>query len=300
MRRERVLQSIECEWSFRQGARCFNLHRLVWPFLCVLLLVGCKSSKQVGTVERSEIKAQKEFYRAMEEQAFHYQTLTARLGVEINLSNLQENSVRVDLKMVKDSAFQLSVQYFLGIEIFRIELSRDSIKVLDRINRRYLVENYEALRAQTPIAFNFYNLQALFTNQLFLPGEQRIGEKQYSRFHLDQSGSTARLQTKDQMDLRYLFEVDGEEKLLMSRISDATDQIQLRWQYADFREVGRQIFPQSMQVELWKEDHSEGGIRIGFSRMRVDEPVKLDFAIPAKYSRITLEQLLRTLKNLNT
>ena len=35
------------------------------------------------------------------------------------------------MKMVKDSAFQLSVQPFLGIEIFRIELSRDTIKVVD-------------------------------------------------------------------------------------------------------------------------------------------------------------------------
>lgn len=79
-------------------------------------------------------------------------------------------SSRVDMKMVKDSAFQLSVQPFLGIEIFRIELSRDTIKVVDRMNKRYMIENYSNLQGQTPIEFNFYNLQALFTNHLFIPG----------------------------------------------------------------------------------------------------------------------------------
>lgn len=283
----------------RRKQSYFNTAGLWICLLLLLTLGGCKSSKKVGTVVSGAAKSQQVFFQAMEEQALHYQTLTARLGVEINLPNFQVNSTRVDLKMIKDSAFQLSVQPLLGIEVFRLELSRDSIKVLDRMNKRYLAENYESLRAQTPIAFNFYNLQALFTNRLFLPGEQIVSESQYSRFRLDQSGSTALIQTKDPMGLRYMFEADGEEKLLATEITDAQGQYRLRWNYADFRMVEKQIFPQLMTVEAFKDGHTEGDIQWGFTRMRLDEPVKLDFVIPAKYTRITLEQLVRTLKNLN-
>ena len=283
----------------RRKQSYFNTAGLWICLLLLLTLGGCKSSKKVGTVVSGAAKSQQVFFQAMEEQALHYQTLTARLGVEINLPNFQVNSTRVDLKMIKDSAFQLSVQPLLGIEVFRLELSRDSIKVLDRMNKRYLAENYESLRAQTPIAFNFYNLQALFTNRLFLPGEQIVSESQYSRFRLDQSGSTALIQTKDPMGLRYMFEADGEEKLLATEITDAQGQYRLRWNYADFRMVEKQIFPQLMTVEAFKDGHAEGNIQWGFTRMRLDEPVKLDFVIPAKYTRITLEQLVRTLKNLN-
>ena len=283
----------------RQIKRYFNMAGLGCCLLLLLTLGGCKSSKKVGTVAGGAAKAQQVFFQAMEEQALHYQTLTARLGVEINLPNFQVNSTRVDLKMIKDSAFQLSVQPLLGIELFRIEVSRDSIKVLDRMNKRYLAENYEALRSQTPIAFNFYNLQALFTNRLFLPGEQAVSESQYSCFRLDQSGSTALIQVKDPMGLRYTFEADGEEKLLATEITDAKGQYRLRWGYSDFRVVEKQIFPQLMTVEAFKEGNAEGNIQWGFTRMRLDEPVKLDFVIPAKYTRITFEQLVRTLKNLN-
>ena len=65
------------------------------------------------------------------------------------------------------------------------------------------------------------------------------------------------------------------------------------------RMVEKQIFPQLMTVEAFKEGNAEGNIQWGFTRMRLDEPVKLDFVIPAKYTRITFEQLVRTLKNLN-
>ena len=131
----------------------------------------------------------------MQEQAFKYETLTARLNVDLNLPGNNMSS-RVDLKMVKDSAFQLSVQPFLGIEVFRAEISVDSVKVIDRMNKRYVADNYANLKGQTPIEFNFYNLQALFTNRLFLPGQQGISPKLYNRFKLKQDGPAAEIQVK--------------------------------------------------------------------------------------------------------
>ena len=98
-------------------------------FFIALSFTGCKSTKKVGTVEAGGAKAHNEFFTLMQEQAFKYETLTARLNVDLNLPGNNMSS-RVDLKMVKDSAFQLSVQPFLGIEVFRAEISVDSVKVI--------------------------------------------------------------------------------------------------------------------------------------------------------------------------
>ena len=184
----------------------------VLAFFIALSFTGCKSTKKVGTVEAGGAKAHNEFFALMQEQAFKYETLTARLNVDLNLPGNNMSS-RVDLKMVKDSAFQLSVQPFLGIEVFRAEISVDSVKVIDRMNKRYVADNYANLKGQTPIEFNFYNLQALFTNHLFLPGQQGISPKQYSRFKLKQDGPTAEIQVKDVMGLLYTFMADGEDSL---------------------------------------------------------------------------------------
>ena len=83
----------------------------VLVFFIALSFTGCKSTKKVGTVEASGAKAHNEFFTLMQEQAFKYETLTARLNVDLNLPGNNMSS-RVDLKMVKDSAFQLSVQPF--------------------------------------------------------------------------------------------------------------------------------------------------------------------------------------------
>lgn len=260
----------------------------------VLIFSGCTSSKKVETVEVGGIKSQKAFFELMQEQELPFRTLSARMNVNLKTTE-KELASRVDLKMVKDSAFQLSVQPFLGIEIFRMELTPDSIKVLDRMNKQYVAENYEDLRGQTPIEFNFYNLQALFVNRLFLPGHEAISPKEYHRFKLKQEGSLAEIKVKDSMKLLYRFIADGEGKLLSTDISDASNRYALQWAYTDFRLVNDHPFPMLMRIDVFKDGRTEGGGDIHFSRIQTNGPLNMDFSIPSKYKRITFAKVMKSI-----
>lgn len=272
----------------------FNLFFAVLLF--VFFLSGCKSVKKVGTVEAGEAKAHQEFFDSMKKQAFHYTTLSARLNVEI-ITPEKELSSRVDLKMVKDSAFQLSVVPMLGIELFRIEFSRDSVKMLDRLNKRYVSEGYEGMKGKLPVDFNFYNLQALFTNHIFLPGEQEISPEKYNRFKLTQDGPKAMATTRDALDLLYTFMADGEEKLLSLHVADKQEQYKLSWDYKDFRLVGQQPFPMLMDVRIVADNKQVGKLVLSFGRIEPNVPVNLNFSIPTKYKRVTFAQVIKGLSD---
>ena len=262
----------------------------------VLLLSGCKSVKKVGTVEAGEAKEHQVFFDSMKEQAFQYSTLSARLNAEI-ITPDKELSSRIDLKMVKDSAFQLSILPVLGIEIFRIEFSRDSIKVLDRLNKRYVAEGYEGMKGKLPVDFNFYNLQALFTNRIFLPGEQEIVPEKYNRFKLSQDGPKAIAKTRDVLDLLYTFVADGEEKLLSLHVTDKDERYNLYWDYKDFRLVEKQPFPMLMDIRIVAENKQVGKMALTFGRIEPDVPVNLEFSIPSKYKQITFAQVIKGLSS---
>lgn len=278
-------------------SRTAHLYSLAVSLVIFLfILSGCKSSKKIGTVEAGSTKAHTAFFESMQEQAFEYNTLSARLNVDLKFSGTNMSS-RVDLKMVKDSAFQLSVQPFLGIEVFRAEISTDSVKIIDRINKRYVAENYANLKGQTPIEFNFYNLQALFTNHLFLPGQQDLSPKQFNQFKLTQDGAKAEVRTKDKMGLLYTFIADGEEKLLSTYIAEPSDLYAMQWDYKDFRLAEGQPFPMLMDIEIQANGSSQGGMTLHFSRLQTNVPVNMEFSIPSKYTRITLAQILKSLNN---
>ncbi|MDD4514233.1 DUF4292 domain-containing protein [Massilibacteroides sp.] len=267
--------------------------------LLLLLLSGCKSSQKVGTVGLGTAKAHKEFFDSMKEQAFQYTTLSARMNAEITTTDKTLSS-RVDMKMVKDSAFQLSVVPMLGIELFRIEFTLDSVKVLDRLNKRYVAEGYEGMKGSLPVDFNYYNLQALFTNRIFLPGEQDITPEKYNRFKLSQEGVKAIAKTQDVMDLLYTFLADGEEKLLSLHVTDKDERYNLYWDYQDFRLVEKQPFPMLMDVRIVANNKQTGKATFSFSRVEPDVPVNLSFSIPSKYKRVTFAQIVKSLRNSKT
>ena len=54
-----------------------------------------------------------------------------------------------------------------------------------------------------------------------------------------------------------------------------------------------------MDVQVLKNGNPEGGVKIHYSRIQLDEPLKLDFSVPSKYKRITFAQVLKTITNLN-
>ena len=53
---------------------------LAFILLIILFLSGCKTSKKVGTVASGSAKAHDEFFEAMEEHSFQFNTMTARLN----------------------------------------------------------------------------------------------------------------------------------------------------------------------------------------------------------------------------
>lgn len=73
------------------------------------------------------------------------------------------------------------------------------------------------------------------------------------------------------MGLFYTFKADGEEKLLSTYVADPSDRYALQWLYEDFRLVDRQPFPMLMDVQVLKNGNPEGGVKIHYSRIQLDE-----------------------------
>lgn len=274
-----------------------RINRLVLGCLLLVTLLGfygCKSAKVPGGKEKVNTKELKEFVASMQEQEPAFRTFSARLNVDLQMGDKTMGS-RVELKLVKDSALQLSVQPFLGIEVFRMELTPDSVKVMDRMNKRYVAEGYTALKEEWPIDFNFYNLQALFVHQLFLPGEQEVEGVHYDQFRLEREGTVTRLHARDRMDLRYCFEANSSEQLLSTLITEGNGRYSLLWKYLSLESQPSVawLFPLQMQVSFRDEGIRKGGMDIRFSRLQWDKPLNMDFSIPAKYKRITFADIIK-------
>ena len=271
----------------------------IWGILCGILLVsllaGCKSPAGTATTSAGIMKTEEAFFTSVVDHTFRFNTLSARLKLEFS-GLQQEFSSRVNLKMIYDDRMQLSIQPLLGIEVFRIEISTDSVKILDRMNKRYMVDSYDNLKGKTEIDFNFQNLQALFTNQVFVPGENEISTKHFRRFRMTKDDNAAKLKLKDSNGIFYTFTAGADEKLLSTYIENPSNKQSITWDYNDFNTVNKQQFPMKMTARLLDADISQGTAILTFSSPEINSPLTTDFKIPSGYERVTSEQIIKLLR----
>ena len=264
----------------------------LWLYVCVVLNIlptGCRTVKELAGETDAALKAETEFFRTLDEQSLRYHTLSAKIQFEFTPASGKEVGSRAQLKLRRDDRLQISVQPFLGIEMFRLEVSRDSVKAIDRMNKRYFAESIADLKARKHLDFTFGNLQALLTNRLFLPGEQAVTLNDRGRFGWERIPAGYRLQTSDATGIHYRFLADNEAKLRTTEITDA-DKHTLMWDYTNFRTVEGRLFPMDMLASL--RDHK---LSIRFNKVEINTPVDLKFIIPEGYERVTPEQILKAL-----
>lgn len=71
----------------------------------------------------------------------------------------QSLHLTVSMQTVVDSLVIMSVQILPGVEIYRLEATPQQCKVIDKVNRRFAVSDYKALRALTTPAVTYDQLQ---------------------------------------------------------------------------------------------------------------------------------------------
>ncbi|MDR0536503.1 MAG: DUF4292 domain-containing protein [Tannerellaceae bacterium] len=271
-------------------------NNLFLPLLILILLAGCKSKQQIVMPNPTEPEATTtaNFLDALQKQAYVFKTISAKTTMEFKTAE-QDLASRVDIKMIKDSIIQLSLQPVLGFEVAKIEFGTDSIKMMDRANKQYILENYKKLKQQTQMDFNFFIIQALLSNHIFASGETNATPTQLGRFKLTRNGDLTKAQINGDGQTLYSFIAERSLKLLSANISDAASQYNLKWQYSDFKTIDGQSFPMQMAMQLDDNDNVALSVKISFSRIQTNLPITPDFTIPKNYKRVNLAELAKNL-----
>ncbi len=132
------------------------------PLVCILIVLtsGCRTLKPV--VKEVEISG-KELYDNIVKNSPEFDTYSAgRVSVQVKEGD-DIVSFRANVRIRRDSAFLASISAFAGIEIARIVLTRDSVKVLDRVNNNYFKGNYKQASRFYPYILPYEVFEFIFT-----------------------------------------------------------------------------------------------------------------------------------------
>lgn len=266
-------------------------------FICLLsgfAFTACKPKQQiVYSVSPVEDKAHNELFSDIITHEFQFTTFAAKLNM--NLSNGSKSlSSKANIRIIKDNALQISVQPLFGVEMFRFYMNPDTVMVVDRMNKRYVVEPITSLKEMYPVGFDFYTMQSVFTNALFVSGKERPELPDYRKFQYARTSDQCYyITSKDaESGIDYSFTVNGDDRITFTHLMQPQKKQSLQWGYHNFIVLNNLIFPSKMNITLSSPSRKIDA-ELLFSDIATNEPIQLTMNVPGGYTRTSIDEILK-------
>lgn len=274
---------------------------LVWV-LPLALLCSCGSSKKAvrgtGTGEGENAFLGEVFVNKVMAHPLEAEYVTAKMKFNLR-ANEQNVSVGGSLRMKKDDVIQLSLVAFGFVEAGRIEFTKDDVLLVDRINKRYVRSPYDKVSFLKEAELDFYSLQALFRNELFLPGKKspKNGLNAFSVTKTSEENAVISTQNK-KLKFKFLTALATaliqQTQIVPVKNSGTTE---FNWNYSNFAEFDGISFPQRHRMTL-DLDGKTVELDILLSRLRHDTKWETRTSVKESYTEVESEVLLKKLLRL--
>ena len=158
--------------------------------------------------------------------------------------------------MRRDEVIRLQLLLpIIRTEVARIDFTPDYVLLVDRFHKEYIKASYKDVSFLADNGLSFYSLQALFWNQLFLPGEKTLDEQMLRRFTcgLADMATTVPVGFKNG-NIEYQWKASKSTAQITGAganyDSAAHGKSSLVWTYDNFRSFDGRQFPLSQQFAV--------------------------------------------------
>lgn len=260
-----------------------TLSWLVFLIGLLFLAPACRSTKPDTGSSPLPKRSPGYLLEQLKNNKVSYEWLSAKAKLVIESPEQNLSSI-ANIRMRRDSVIWMNIKK-LSVEALRIQITPDSLYIIDRINRQYSVSDHGYLKkvlnlptvAGVEIDFNF--LQSLFLgNPIFFPLKSldlKVVERQYQL-----NGTYDHFSN--------IYRIDGDTFLLRNmQFIDQRGGHSLQVSMDDYQPLsGRQKFSYIRNLKVTTPESEPFNILFKFSQVEIDTPTNIRFDIPARYEKV--------------
>lgn len=251
---------------------------------------GCKSLKTISKppLEKKPNPVVQVIEQVQKNQPEFRTANVSKMAMELELGERKVN-VSATCKIRKDSALYLSIQPFLGVEMFKAEFTTDSIRIFDKMNRRYYAADYSYFSGRFGVDVDYYSLQSLLTARFFCVG-QKNAVADSCRLIVSPTGETKISYTAKNMT--QLTEISDKLKIQQVTLMTKKNNYQLQTIYSDYLLENGVNFPQKISLII-SSPKSKASSDFSILKVAFDANVKFTPASSERFTHADLDQLLK-------
>lgn len=241
-------------------------------FCLVPLLFSCKR-ELTGTASTGK-------NNKLELKEFEFEYLKGKAKVNY-LENNERQNVKANIRIKKDSVIWIQFAGVGGIEGGRVLITKDSLTMIDRINKEFHSYAYHELADKYKFNISYKLIESMIIGNLPFGYEKKDRVSRQSDFFL----------IKQKSDIHSVenYVSRSTQRLEKVSIEQAATRNTLNLLYKDFNMVNEVPFPFTSSATLKYNDRNRTlftEINMAFSKAEIpDKPLKFPFNIPQKYAR---------------
>jgi hypothetical protein len=265
---------------------------IVYGFLLLLIIEGFSSCQTKRRLIKAPIKVEgpEYLFQKLQENEFKFRTFSAKFNIDYTIKR-KSFEFKGQVNIVKDSAIWIIFNQDLGIEMARLLITQDSVKFIDRINKKYFAGDYLFVNNFLKTNVDFGVLQSIilgndfeyYDNAEFKAG---VDSRQYKlttterhklKKHVRNAGDAERV------FLQSIWLSPENFKITQIKLKELTKSSKkLTAGYFDFKNIEGQLFPFSIAYEL--EATTPVRVKLEYSKISLNQSVSFPFKIPTKYA----------------
>lgn len=257
-----------------------SIRWLGYSLVLTWLLLACGPKKRTisgGNETRISGTAKHMVMDQVARQQLHYTTFNGRAKSNLTINEKDRYDVTANVRIVHDEAIWISVTALMGVEVARVLITPDSIKVINRLTSEYVSEPFAYLRHFTGSGLDFKVLE-----QLLMGGV--IDEIMGDDLEVWQ-GATGYTLQRQANDLQYVVRVGADYQNRYTSIAAPARGQHLEAYYADYGIAAGNSFPNQLEISIATPQLTLQSA-MKYSKVVYNEKIELPFTVPSRYTEV--------------
>lgn len=253
-----------------------NFSQLSILLFAFCLVSACTATKKAGKGENVDKNITTQYLmQKLNEQAIDYEWFEGRSKMRY-VDMTQNRSIKAVIRMRKDSLIWMSFQMF-GIEGARVQMTPDSVYVLNRINKQYAIQPLSLVEEMINIPADFNALQALLIgNPVFYP---------QATYNLVTKDSSYQLSTDTILNTTYNIEKENYRIKGLTLQNESKQKVEMS--FDDYQTLdNNRIFSMMRDIFISSPNKGSASVEIEYNKVTFDVPKSTSFDIPDSYEKV--------------
>ncbi len=261
--------------------------------ISIIILASCRSTKKLQTaiakkdtmaaIVKTDRKANSDSaqfiantLQQIENNRINFTTFSAKVDMDYRDAAGKKYDLNAVIRMQKDSIIWVSISAILGIEAMRMIVTKDSVKLLDKLNKTYTARSVDYLQEVSALPLTLTTLQDLIVgNPVFLDTKNIVSythsNENISLLSIGQWFKNLVTISEENKTLRHSKLDDA--NIAQSRTADLT--------YSDYDNKKGQRFATERRILVAEKKKLD--ISLKFKQYDFGEDLSFPFSIPKNY-----------------